>query len=114
MQNAPEGPHEDSHESAHGRFDSAHENGQFSHVLFSHVFLRRGIGVGVKGVTGSDAIVVQYLRNSPIMFNYCTIVAPRNPHKQGELLGNQLFMGTIAFPFVNSYVAFCELLRLFP
>ena len=52
MQNAPEGPHEDSHESAHGKFtsahgkfSSAHENvcenvlGQFSHVLFSHVFL---------------------------------------------------------------------------
>ena len=50
VQNAPEGPHEDSHESAHGKlssahgkFSNAHENvhesvlGQFSHVLFSHV-----------------------------------------------------------------------------
>ena len=59
--------------------------------------LRRGIGVGVKGVTGS-----------------CAIVAPRNPEKQGELLGNQLFMGTIALSFVNYCIAFCELLRLFP
>ena len=34
--------------------------------------------------------------------------------KKGDLLGNQLFMGTIALPFVNYCVAFCELLRLFP
>ena len=26
MQNAPQGPHENSHESAQGKFDSAHEN----------------------------------------------------------------------------------------
>ena len=46
MQNAPEGPHEDSHDSVHGKFDSAHGHvhesvlGQF--FLFSHVlFLAR-------------------------------------------------------------------------
>ena len=50
VQNAPEGPHEVSHESAHGKFSSAHGKfssahgnvhesvlGQFSHVLLSHV-----------------------------------------------------------------------------
>ena len=43
LQNAPEGPYEDSYESDHGKFSSAHENvhesvlGHFSHVLFSHV-----------------------------------------------------------------------------
>ena len=49
VQNALEGPHQDSHESAHGKFSSAHGKfssahgnvhesvlGQFSHVLFSH------------------------------------------------------------------------------
>ena len=40
--------------------------------------LRRGIGVGVKGVHRKG-------RNS------CAVVAPRNPDKQGELLDNQLF-----------------------
>ena len=44
VQNAPQGPHEDSHESAHGKFPSSHGKfshesvlGQFSHVLF-HMF----------------------------------------------------------------------------
>ena len=48
MQNAPEGPHEDSHENAPRKFDGVHEHvdesvlGQFSHVLLSHVlFLPR-------------------------------------------------------------------------
>ena len=35
--NTPEGPHEDSHESAHGKFSSESELGQFSHVLSSYV-----------------------------------------------------------------------------
>ena len=39
------------------------------------------------------------------MFNYCAIVAPRNPEKQGHVPCNQLFLG-------NYCVAFCELLRL--
>ena len=25
------------------------------------------------------------------MFNYCAVVAPRNPEKQGEVLGNHLY-----------------------
>ena len=42
MQNTPEDPLENSHKSAHGKFDSAHEVhesvlGQFSHVIFSFV-----------------------------------------------------------------------------
>ena len=44
VQNAPEDPQEDSHESAHGKFfqcswENVQESelGQFSHVLFSHV-----------------------------------------------------------------------------
>ena len=49
-----------------------------------------------------------------MMFNYCATIAPRNPEKQGEVLGNQFFMGTIVLSFVNYSVAFCELLRLFP
>ena len=52
------------------------------------------------------------------MFNYCAtiaqLVAPRNPEKQGEVPGNQLFMGTIALPFVNYCVTIAQLLRLFP
>ena len=63
--------------------------------------LRRGIGVGVKGVTGRDAIVAQELRNSSLMFNYCATIAPQNPQKQGEVPGNQPFVGTIALPSVN-------------
>ena len=34
------------------------------------------------------------------MLNHCAIVAPRNPEKQAELLANQLFVGTMALPFV--------------
>ena len=57
-----------------------------------------------------------------MMLNYCATIAQllrnscasKNPEKQGELLANQLFMGTIALPFVNYCVAFYELLRLFP
>ena len=51
------------------------------------------------------------------MFNYGAVVAPRNQKKkekkQGEMPGNQLFMGTITLPCVSYCVAFGELLRLF-
>ena len=64
--------------------------------LYSYTCLRRGIGLGVKGIAGSCAIA-----NSSVMFNYCAIVAPQNPEKQGEVVGNQLLMGTIGFRFVK-------------
>ena len=35
MQNAPQGPHEDSHDSAHGKFDSAHS---IFHMSYFHMF----------------------------------------------------------------------------
>ena len=50
----PRGPHEDSHDSAHGKSDSAHENvhesvlGQFSHVRFLPM---KGKGKADKAIT---------------------------------------------------------------
>ena len=45
-----------------------------------------------------------------LLCNGCTL----KTLKTREVVGNQLFMGTIALPFVNSCVAFCELMGLFP
>ena len=52
------------------------------------------------------------------MFNYGATSAQElrleTLKKQGKVLGSQLFMGTIALPFVNSCVTIAQLLRLFP
>ena len=70
-------------------------------------FLRRRIGVGVKGVAGSDTIVAQGLHNSSIMFNYCALVEPRNPEKRGKGAWQPDLLGTIAaaLPFVNYHAS---------
>ena len=49
----------------------------------------------------SCAIVTQYFAYVQLLRNYCAIVAPKNPEKQGEVPGNQLLLGTIALPSVN-------------
>ena len=65
--------------------------------------LRGATGVGVKGVAGSAAIVVQQVRYSSMMSTSYSfaIVAPRSSGRQREVLGHQLLMGTIVWPFVN-------------
>ena len=52
-------------------------------------------------ICGPLTIIAQLLRNS------CAL----KPWKTREVLGNQLFMGTIALPSVSDCVAFCELFK---
>ena len=50
-------------------------------------------------------IATQYIKYVQLLRNYWAIVAPHNPEEQGEVLDNQLSMGTIASPFVDYCVS---------
>ena len=66
-------------------------SGKSGSIIEAGGFLWRGIGVGAKGVVGSDAIVAQQLRTSncvQLLRNYCAMV-----------------VGTNALPFVNYCVS---------
>ena len=65
------------------------------------------IGAPISGPRIADK---HFTDTKRIFLNRCA----SKPAKKREVLGNQLFMGTIALPCVNYCVAFCELLRLFP
>ena len=74
--------------------------------------LRRGIGVRVKGVVGSDAIVAQQLSNSYAIVQACSTIAPRTLKNKGNCLTTsslwellRCLLWTISSPFVNYCVS---------